>query len=220
MQRSQNRTPQKLDFALNNFPPLPGSDGTQACPPPAPPPPALPDEGASNLADIVKGRKNKDGSSIPEKSASAPTTPTCVSLVTSSNGTGGTSGSGGGSNSMIPVSKALSTPVQPIPPVTPPQSPVPPPSPPPPVSLPPASSGPTSAVVVVNQAHKPQRVADKASFFIASAFADLDASFLTCVWLTWNVGLPERQGHFLKSWLRCLHQWLPTRDWRPSHFLS
>lgn len=147
-QRSQNRPPQKLDFALNNFPPLPGSDGAQAVPPPAPPPPALPDERASNLADIVKGRKTKDGASVSEKSMSAPATPTSVPVVMSSNGTSSTPS----------ISKPVPAPIQQTLQITPPQSPVPPPSPPP-ASLPPA----LSATSVQSQLPKPQRTGEKAS---------------------------------------------------------
>ena len=63
LQRQQHRQQQKLDLAPANFPPLPTSEIGVTSPNPAPPPTANhAEEGVSNLADIVKGKRLKDGS--------------------------------------------------------------------------------------------------------------------------------------------------------------
>ena len=64
-QRQRTRAQQKLDLAPANFPPLPtSSDNGTTAPAPAPPPQNHVEEGVSNLADIVKGKRLKDGGGV------------------------------------------------------------------------------------------------------------------------------------------------------------
>jgi len=79
-QRQQTRSQQKLDLAPANFPPLPTSSDNGTTPPTPVPAANHIEDGVSNLADIVKGKRLREGgtvnagngSSLPEKPPKGP----------------------------------------------------------------------------------------------------------------------------------------------------